>query len=219
MILAGLVEVEGRRADKAGRRRPRRGRSRSPGPPHPYVSRGGVKLAAALDAFGIDPAGQRLPRRRRLDRGLHGLPAPARREPGLRRGRGARTARREAARRPARASCARRVNARRLSGRGRARAVDLAVVDVSFISLRLVLPACSPGEVRRRDRRPRQAAVRGGARRGSPRRRRAIRGDAAPRRRRDRGRRTGARPRGRSARSNLRSAARAATPSFCSDFV
>jgi 23S rRNA (cytidine1920-2'-O)/16S rRNA (cytidine1409-2'-O)-methyltransferase len=25
--------------------------------PHPYVSRGGVKLAAALDAFGLDPAG------------------------------------------------------------------------------------------------------------------------------------------------------------------
>jgi len=25
--------------------------------PHPYVSRGGLKLAAALDAFGIDPAG------------------------------------------------------------------------------------------------------------------------------------------------------------------
>lgn len=27
--------------------------------PHPWVSRGGVKLAAALDAFGIDPAGRR----------------------------------------------------------------------------------------------------------------------------------------------------------------
>jgi len=26
-------------------------------PPHPYVSRGGVKLAHALDAFGLDPAG------------------------------------------------------------------------------------------------------------------------------------------------------------------
>jgi 23S rRNA (cytidine1920-2'-O)/16S rRNA (cytidine1409-2'-O)-methyltransferase len=26
--------------------------------PHPWVSRGGVKLAAALDAFGIDPAGR-----------------------------------------------------------------------------------------------------------------------------------------------------------------
>lgn len=26
--------------------------------PHPYVSRGGVKLAAALDAFGIDPKGR-----------------------------------------------------------------------------------------------------------------------------------------------------------------
>ncbi|MGH6950875.1 MAG: TlyA family RNA methyltransferase, partial [Vitreimonas sp.] len=27
-------------------------------PPHPWVSRGGVKLAAALDAFGIDPSGR-----------------------------------------------------------------------------------------------------------------------------------------------------------------
>ncbi len=27
--------------------------------PHPWVSRGGVKLAAALDAFGVDPAGLR----------------------------------------------------------------------------------------------------------------------------------------------------------------
>jgi 23S rRNA (cytidine1920-2'-O)/16S rRNA (cytidine1409-2'-O)-methyltransferase len=27
-------------------------------PPHPFVSRGGVKLAAALDAFGFDPAGR-----------------------------------------------------------------------------------------------------------------------------------------------------------------
>ncbi|MHB2166044.1 TlyA family RNA methyltransferase [Alsobacter sp. R-9] len=27
-------------------------------PPHPWVSRGGVKLAAALDRFGIDPAGR-----------------------------------------------------------------------------------------------------------------------------------------------------------------
>lgn len=26
--------------------------------PHPWVSRGGVKLAAALDAFGVDPSGQ-----------------------------------------------------------------------------------------------------------------------------------------------------------------
>ncbi|MBV8767767.1 MAG: TlyA family RNA methyltransferase, partial [Hyphomicrobiales bacterium] len=26
--------------------------------PHPYVSRGGVKLAAALDAFGLDPSGR-----------------------------------------------------------------------------------------------------------------------------------------------------------------
>src|SRR3954464_15890062 len=27
-------------------------------PAHPYVSRGGLKLAAALDAFAVDPAGR-----------------------------------------------------------------------------------------------------------------------------------------------------------------
>src|SRR5690606_17583735 len=29
------------------------------GEDHPYVSRGGVKLAGALDAFGVDPRGKR----------------------------------------------------------------------------------------------------------------------------------------------------------------
>ena len=38
---------------------------------HPWASRGGVKLAAALDAFALDPDRPRLPRRRRLDRRLH----------------------------------------------------------------------------------------------------------------------------------------------------
>jgi 23S rRNA (cytidine1920-2'-O)/16S rRNA (cytidine1409-2'-O)-methyltransferase len=28
-------------------------------PDHPYVSRGGVKLAHALDDFGVDPSGKR----------------------------------------------------------------------------------------------------------------------------------------------------------------
>ena len=30
-----------------------------PRPPYPWVSRGGVKLAAALDVFSIDPAGRK----------------------------------------------------------------------------------------------------------------------------------------------------------------
>ena len=43
--------------------------------PPPYVSRGGIKLRNALDALGLDPGGPALPRRRRLDRRLHRLPA------------------------------------------------------------------------------------------------------------------------------------------------
>lgn len=57
-IMAGLVTVNGRPADKAGQ--PVRdgdviGLVKSD---CPYVSRGGLKLKGALDAFGIDPAGR-----------------------------------------------------------------------------------------------------------------------------------------------------------------
>ena len=58
MILAGRVEVAGRRADKAGASVTEDAEIRVAGPAHPYVSRGGIKLAAALDHFGIDPAGR-----------------------------------------------------------------------------------------------------------------------------------------------------------------
>lgn len=57
-IEAGLVEVAGATVAKASQ-------MIAPDAPvtraeaaHPYVSRGGVKLAAALDAFGFDPAGR-----------------------------------------------------------------------------------------------------------------------------------------------------------------
>ena len=63
----------------------------------PFVSRGGLKLAHALPAFGVDPAGPGLLRRRRQHRGLHRLPPPARRRPGLRGGRGHQPAALEAA--------------------------------------------------------------------------------------------------------------------------
>ena len=167
-----------------GRRRalgPEGGRPASPGDAsvalaerEPYVSRGGHKLAAALDAFEIDPGGPGLPGRRRVDGWLHGRPAAARRRPRLR------------GRRRARASSPRRsgatigscrwsaLNARTLTATTLPEPIDLAVVDVSFISLGLVLgPVAStlatgrPGA----DRRPRQAPVRGRPRPDGPRRR------------------------------------------------
>lgn len=56
-VLAGEIYVDGRRADKPGQRVAEGAsverRSRSP----EFVSRGGIKLAAALDALGLDPAG------------------------------------------------------------------------------------------------------------------------------------------------------------------
>jgi 23S rRNA (cytidine1920-2'-O)/16S rRNA (cytidine1409-2'-O)-methyltransferase len=58
LILLGKVEVDGRPADKPGIR-VQNGQSISlRHPDHPYVSRGGLKLEKALDHFGIDPAGR-----------------------------------------------------------------------------------------------------------------------------------------------------------------
>ncbi|HEY6066176.1 MAG TPA: SAM-dependent methyltransferase, partial [Thermoanaerobaculia bacterium] len=57
LILAGAVSVEGRRVDKAGTPVEESAALAVAGPEHPYVSRGGVKLAAALDHFRIDPSG------------------------------------------------------------------------------------------------------------------------------------------------------------------
>ena len=58
LIAAGLVEVGGEKAASASRRVRVEEEVRLLGRDHPYVSRGGVKLAAALDAFGVDPAGR-----------------------------------------------------------------------------------------------------------------------------------------------------------------
>jgi 23S rRNA (cytidine1920-2'-O)/16S rRNA (cytidine1409-2'-O)-methyltransferase len=59
MILAGSVRVEGARVDKAGTLVPEGAAIELRGTEQPYVSRGGVKLAGALDAFAIDPSGKR----------------------------------------------------------------------------------------------------------------------------------------------------------------
>ncbi len=58
LILAGRVSVEGSLADKAGALFSSESNISLQEDPCPYVSRGGLKLAAALDAFGIELAGR-----------------------------------------------------------------------------------------------------------------------------------------------------------------
>jgi 23S rRNA (cytidine1920-2'-O)/16S rRNA (cytidine1409-2'-O)-methyltransferase len=57
LILAGQVDVGGHGAEKAGTMVPTDADVKLIGPDHPWVSRGGVKLAFALDTFQINAAG------------------------------------------------------------------------------------------------------------------------------------------------------------------
>jgi 23S rRNA (cytidine1920-2'-O)/16S rRNA (cytidine1409-2'-O)-methyltransferase len=59
IVMAGEVMVGGTRVDKAGALVADDVRVELQAPDHPYVSRGGVKLAGALDAFGLDVRGLR----------------------------------------------------------------------------------------------------------------------------------------------------------------
>jgi 23S rRNA (cytidine1920-2'-O)/16S rRNA (cytidine1409-2'-O)-methyltransferase len=57
LILAGLVRVAGQVVTKAGQTVAAEAQVEVSGPEHPYVSRGGVKLAGALDHFQLDVTG------------------------------------------------------------------------------------------------------------------------------------------------------------------
>ena len=58
LILAGLVVgAGGRRLEKAGKTMPKDAEIEVKGKEHPWVSRGGIKLAYGLDRFAIDPSG------------------------------------------------------------------------------------------------------------------------------------------------------------------
>ena len=59
LILAGQVRVDGQVVSKAGAPIAPDARVELAVPDHPYVGRGGVKLAHALEAFGVDPTGRR----------------------------------------------------------------------------------------------------------------------------------------------------------------
>ncbi len=57
LVLAGVVTVEGQKARTAGQQVKAEHRVEVRALDHPYVSRGGVKLAGALDVFDLDPTG------------------------------------------------------------------------------------------------------------------------------------------------------------------
>ena len=56
LILAGKVFAAGRRVEKSGETLDEQAPLEVRAPDHPYVSRGGVKLAGALDALGYSPS-------------------------------------------------------------------------------------------------------------------------------------------------------------------
>src|SRR5947207_5808806 len=58
LILAGQVTVDGRVVSKAGAPVGADARVALAAPDHPYASRGGIKLAHALDVFAVDPRGR-----------------------------------------------------------------------------------------------------------------------------------------------------------------
>jgi 23S rRNA (cytidine1920-2'-O)/16S rRNA (cytidine1409-2'-O)-methyltransferase len=143
LILAGTVTVAGQVVSKAGAPVAEDAPVAVIAPDHPYVGRGGIKLAHAFEAFGIDPAA-----RRALDIGAstggftdvllqrgvadvialdvgHGqLDWRLRTDP--------RVVVREG------------VNARALTTTDVPYLVDLVTIDVAFISLGLIFPALPP---------------------------------------------------------------------------
>ncbi len=143
LILAGRVVVGDHRVDKPGTRVPKDAEIRVKGPDHPYVSRGGVKLEGALDEFDLDVTGLTA-----LDLGASTggfcdclLQRGARRVYALDVGRGQLHDR---LRRDRRVVSMEGVNIRNLEKDALPEKADLAVFDLAFISLRLVLPPVLP---------------------------------------------------------------------------
>jgi 23S rRNA (cytidine1920-2'-O)/16S rRNA (cytidine1409-2'-O)-methyltransferase len=143
IILAGQVTVDGRLIDKAGAAVAPDAGIALRTPDHPYVGRGGVKLAHALEVFAVPVEGRlaldigastggftdvllRLGARAvtALDVGHGQLAWPLRTDP--------------------RVTVREGVNARALTAADVPVPVDLAAIDVSFISLRHIFPALRP---------------------------------------------------------------------------
>lgn len=142
-IMAGHVYVDGRRVDKPGTPVDPEARVEVRGEPIPYVSRGGLKLAHALDAFGLEVAGRVC-----MDVGASTggftdclLQRGAARVYAVDVGYGQLDWR---LRQDERVVVMERTNVRHLTPADIPEPVEILVIDVSFISLRLVLPPLLP---------------------------------------------------------------------------
>ena len=139
VVLAGLVSVNGAVVSKAGTLVDAEAEVTLEAPDHPYVGRGGLKLAHALDTFGIAVTG-----REALDVGASTggftdvlLQRGAARVVALDVGHGQLDWR---LRNDPRVAVIEHFNARHLTLAVLPGPVDIAVIDVSFISLRQILP-------------------------------------------------------------------------------
>ena len=139
LVMAGRVRVGGQKVEKPGARVPE-GASVAVAAGPGYVGRGALKLAGALDALGVDPAG-----RIAVDVGASTggftetlLSRGALRVYAVDVGRGQLH---ERLRQDTRVVVRDRTNARSLSPEVVPEPCSLAVMDVSFISVRLILPA------------------------------------------------------------------------------
>ena len=140
VILSGIVLVNEERRDKAGVLIPADAVIRIKGEDHPYVSRGGVKLKGALANFGVAVRGlicldvgastggftdcllqEGAAKVYAIDVGYGQLAWRLRQDP--------------------RVTSIERTNIRYFDGRGLDEPIDFAVIDTSFISLKLVVPA------------------------------------------------------------------------------
>jgi 23S rRNA (cytidine1920-2'-O)/16S rRNA (cytidine1409-2'-O)-methyltransferase len=143
LILAGQVQVDGLVVSKAGAAIKVDARVELLTPDIPYVSRGGLKLAHALETFAIDVRGKRA-----LDIGASTggftdvlLQAGVRDVIAVDVGRGQLD---WTLRQDARVLVLEGLNARRLGPADVPHPVDVVVIDVAFISLRHILPPLPP---------------------------------------------------------------------------
>ena len=143
LIMAGAVQSGGVRVEKAGALLPADAPLEVAGPPHPYVSRGGVKLAHALEVFGIAVAGRVC-----LDLGASTggftdclLRAGAASVIAVDVGAGLLDARLRA---DPRVRLLERTNVRHLRPADLPEVPSLATADLAFISLALILPVLPP---------------------------------------------------------------------------
>ena len=139
VIMSGEVYVDGQKADKPGMSYDEAARIEVRGSVCPYVSRGGWKLEKALREFGVDPTGwvcsdsgastggftdcllqQGAAKVFAIDVGYGQLAWKLRQDP--------------------RVVCMERTNIRYVTPEELGEPLDLSVVDVSFISLKIVLP-------------------------------------------------------------------------------